>query len=439
MPSKFDWIRSSPRKRNPPAVRLFLSEEQGSANSSNVHINDENTGDFPIIQADINNESLTADIPLTRRDSETQTAELFENAPLEINKSTSRDTNSHVDCDSLCVKEMLDKSERKNEQLHKQLFNLERFKNDDSSIAFYTGFPNYDTLKAIFNYLNPGENGENINYWLSSTKSVNVSVNYEEELYCNKMGRCRSLKPVDEFFLVLCKLRQGFAEMHLAHLFNISQPTVSRIFITWINFMYLKFGQINIWPSRASVNSTMPEDFKKEYGSTRVIIDCTEVRCEMPSSLHLNGELFSSYKHHTTLKGLIGITPGGAISFISQLYTGSISDREIVIRSGLLELPFDESDSVMADKGFTIEDLLPLGVYLNIPPFLGKSPQIPADQVVLTQKIASLRIHVERAINKIKNFHIWDGVLPLNLFGLANQIWSICAFLCNAQPSIISV
>ena len=55
----------------------------------------------------------------------------------------------------------------------------------------------------------------------------------------------------------------------------------------------------------------------------------------------------------------------------------------------------------MADKGFTIEDLLLLGVFLNIPPFLGKSAQMPADQVVLTQEIASLRIHVERAINKI--------------------------------------
>ena len=64
---------------------------------------------------------------------------------------------------------------------------------------------------------------------------------------------------------------------------------------------------------------------------------------------------------------------------------------------------------------------------------------MPADQVVLMQKIASLQMHVERVIKKIKNFHIWDGVLPLNLFGLANQIWSICAFLCNAQPSIISV
>ena len=39
----------------------------------------------------------------------------------------------------------------------------------------------------------------------------------------------------------------------------------------------------------------------------------------MPSSLQLNGGLFSSYKNHTTLKGLVGISPGGAITFISQL------------------------------------------------------------------------------------------------------------------------
>ena len=115
----------------------------------------------------------------------------------------------------------------------------------------------------------------------------------------------------------------------------------------------------------------------------------------MPSSLHLNGELFGNYKHHTTLKGLIGISPGGGITFISQLYTGSISDRKIVVRSGLLDLPFQEKDSIMADKGFTIQDLLPLGVSLNIPPFLGSSPQMQANDVFRTQEIASLHIHVE--------------------------------------------
>ena len=129
--------------------------------------------------------------------------------------------------------------------------------------------------------------------------------------------------------------------------------------------MYLKFGQINIWPSQRLVRDTMPEIFKGKYPYTRVIIDCTEVRYEMPGSLLLIGELFSSYKNHTTLKGLIGIAPNGAI-YKPTIHMGCISDREIVIRSGFLTQAFDDGDTVVADKGFTIQDLLPLGTTLSL-------------------------------------------------------------------------
>ena len=93
----------------------------------------------------------------------------------------------------------------------------------------------------------------------------------------------------------------------------------------------------------------------------------------------------------------------------------------------------------MADKGFIVKDLLPLGVSLNLPPFLGASSQIAIEDVVKTQEIASLWIHVEPAFNKIKNFHIWDRVVPLHQMGIVNQMWVVCAFCCNAQPNIISV
>jgi hypothetical protein len=236
------------------------------------------------------------------------------------------------------LKSQIETTERRIQQLESQLFRVDKYQ-DDSSINFYTGFANYALFLSVFKYLNPGDKGENINYWLS--KSSNV----RDRTPLNKLGRSRTLKPIDEYFLVMCRLRQGFPETHLGHLFQLSQPTVSRIFITWIHFVYLKLGQINIWPSRVIVDQTMPEDFKKEYKSTRVIIDCTEVRCEIPSSLHLNGQLFSSYKNHTTMKGLIGISPGGAITVISQLYTGNISDREIVVRCGMLDLPFSQNDT----------------------------------------------------------------------------------------------
>ena len=118
-----------------------------------------------------------------------------------------------------------------------------------------------------------------------------------------KKGRRRKLKPLDKFFIVLCHLRRGFSEKHLAHLYGVAQSTVSQIFVPWINYMYmyLKFGQICIWPSKEVVQATMPDDFKEKFPTKRVIIDCTEVHCEMPSSLLLNSELFSSYKNHVTL------------------------------------------------------------------------------------------------------------------------------------------
>ena len=48
------------------------------------------------------------------------------------------------------------------------------------------------------------------------------------------------------------------------------------------------------------------------------------------------------------------------------------------------------------------------------------------------------RIHVERAINKIKNFHIWDRITQLTSIPLVNQMWTVCSFLCNVQDPILS-
>ena len=80
-----------------------------------------------------------------------------------------------------------------------------------------------------------------------------------------------------------------------------------------------------------------------------------------------------------------------------------------------------------------------MGVSLNLPPFLGASSQMAAEDVVKTQEIASLRIHVEPAFNKIKNFQIWDRVVPQHQMRIVNQMWVVCAFCCNAQPNIISM
>ena len=81
--------------------------------------------------------------------------------------------------------------------------------------------------------------------------------------------------------------------------------------------------------------------------------------------------------------------------FVSHLYTGSISDKEICQRSGFydvlkLKLETGEQatgDAVMADKGadkgFDIENELDkIGMKLNIPPFLRKRQQLSKEDVL---------------------------------------------------------
>ena len=78
----------------------------------------------------------------------------------------------------------------------------------------------------------------------------------------------------------------------------------------------------------------MPDWFKELYPNVRVILDCTEIFAETPSSLVLQSETFSSYKSHTTFKGLFGITPGGAVSFVLALYCGPRGGHSIVKNMG---------------------------------------------------------------------------------------------------------
>ena len=66
---------------------------------------------------------------------------------------------------------------------------------------------------------------------------------------------------------------------------------------------------------------------------------------------------FSNYKHHNTFNFLIGITPSGVISFVSEAWGGRASDGKIVMKSGILDL-LQAGYSIMADKGFPISDFL---------------------------------------------------------------------------------
>jgi hypothetical protein len=172
----------------------------------------------------------------------------------------------------------------------------------------------------------------------------------------------------------------------------------------------------------------MPESFKNSYPHTRVIIDCTELFIETPSQPRSQSATFSTYKNHNTGKGLIGISPRGDLTFVSELYAGNTSDKQLTNDCGIMKL-LEPGDEIMADRGFEIEEDLPPGVLLNIPPFLGDQPQFSEEDEIKTRRIAKHRIHVERAIQRIKSFRILKHDLPISMAADLNKIWVTCSYL----------
>ena len=129
-------------------------------------------------------------------------------------------------------------------------------------------------------------------------------------------------------------------------------------------------------PEREILWRTMPQCFQFSFGKkTTVIIDCFEVFIDRPSNLLARAQTFSSYKHHNTVKVLIGITPQGTISFVA--WGGRTSDKFLTENCGIMEklLP---GDLVMADRGFTIhESLVFKQAELAIPAFTRGKDQLP--------------------------------------------------------------
>ena len=138
------------------------------------------------------------------------------------------------------------------------------------------------------------------------------------------------------------------------------------------------------------------------------------------------------------MKRLVGITPSGVNGFASELYPGSITDKEITVKSGFLAF-LEQDHEIMADKGFLIQDeLAAVGATLITPAFLKGKQQFSIEEGEKNKKVASLRVHGERCMERIKNWHILDKPIAISLAGVASDIFIVIAALTNFHPPLIS-
>ncbi len=131
---------------------------------------------------------------------------------------------------------------------------------------------------------------------------------------------------------------------------------------------------------------------------TQVILFCMEIHLVRPQNCSAQASTFSQYKHHNTVKAMIGLSPTGIITFILNLYGGNTSGRHI-------------AEKEIIDK-------------------------INQSEISKTREIASLRIHVERAIGRIKAYKILRNT-TLTLCPLLYQILVIISVFCTLNPPLV--
>ena len=297
------------------------------------------------------------------------------------------------------------------------IYDREMYVGAPDKVSFYTGLPNVDVLDVIFDLVH-----------MHLTANGKLS-KYQQMLLC------------------LIRLRMNYLFKDLAYQLNISVATVQRSFHSVLDVLYQRLSFLIRWPERDGLRKTMPMCFRALYqDKVAVIIDCFELFTEKPSGALNQVQTYSKYKHHQTVKYLIGISPQGTVTFISDGWGGRTSDKHIVEKSGLLN-HLVPGDIIMADRGFNIaDDVAFYHAKLVIPDFTKGRKQLHPLEVENTRKIASVRIHVERVIGLVvRKFRVFDGEIPLEFLKLkqgettptVDKIVTVCCALSSMCPPIV--
>jgi hypothetical protein len=245
--------------------------------------------------------------------------------------------------------------------------------------------------------------------------------------------------PVKErIVLTLMRLKLDISFRCLAVLFQTSTSTCQNYFYNMVKKLAQVLKTVIRWPSKEEIIDNMPTCFKP-YKKTRIVLDGTEIEVEKTKCLHCRIATYSHYKGKNTVKFLIGVSPSGLITYVSQAYGGRASDKAIFNQSDLLQKLIPYVDAVMVDKGFLIESECDNnGIEIIRPPFMRQKKQFSKEEADSTASIARARVHVERTIQRMKLFKLLSNKIPATFVSSLDNIAVIISGIVNLTPPILA-
>jgi len=245
------------------------------------------------------------------------------------------------------LQEKVTSLEKDNLKLRERMITLDDIQRSEKLCSFYTGFPNYGTFKALFDYLKDAAATKR--NWRGG-ETANKS--HFSDRFQRKPGPDLKLTLEEEFLIVMIRLKVGLFQKDLALRFGLSEATISRVFTSWINLMYIELKDLCEMPDCES--SEKAKQFGR-FPMVRVILDCTEIYTEKPSSLQANKAIYSHYKSHNTFKYLVGISPHPAVVYVSRAWGGRASDKHITSHSQDLIDALKPGEQVTVDRGLPLK------------------------------------------------------------------------------------
>ena len=174
-------------------------------------------------------------------------------------------------------------------------------------------------------------------------------------------------------------------------------------------------------PDLEVILATTPDQFR-QFKNVVGITDSSEVFIETPKNVELQSATCDEYKHYNTIKVLVCVTPTSSLIYISDCYTGCISDKALTKESSLLdELP--SCSSIMADKGINLfDECNARNIHFIVPPKRQVASQITPSEVSKTSTITKVRILVEQVIRRIKTFKVLVTEMPTLMLENVNDM-----------------
>lgn len=236
--------------------------------------------------------------------------------------------------------------------------------------------------------------------------------------------------------LVFVKLKTNLTFRCISSMFDIAPKTASKYFNAFVPSLAEVMRVAVPWPAKDMISKDLPYHFR-QYPTVRAVLDCTEIPIQRSNCLHCRILTYSHYKGRETAKYLVSVTPGGCFNYVSPGYVGKASDKFIFNACNIITL-FDENDAVMVDKGFSISnELLQHNLKLIRPPTLFDG-QLSRDEATSNVSIAGARVHVERSIQRMKQFKILTDRVDPTLLYLLDDVVIILAGVVNLSAPILA-